>query len=100
MITYAHGDGAHFKYELQSPGGQGPNVRSLVAPYFPDELLNQRVRGRVVMDVQVTEAGEIAGIWMISALPEILGDLATSAVHDWKFTAPAGKIRVIVQFIP
>ena len=100
MISYAHGDGDHFKYELLSPSGSGPNVRTLVAPYFPDELLNQRVRGKVVVDVQVTETGEVAGIWMISALPEILGDLATAAVHDWKFNGPAGKIRVTVQFIP
>jgi hypothetical protein len=100
MISYAHGDGDHFKYELFSASGGGPNVRTLVAPYFPDELLNQRVRGKVVVDVQVTETGEVAGIWMISALPEILGDLATAAVHDWKFNGSAGKIRVTVQFIP
>jgi hypothetical protein len=100
MISYAHGDGAHFRYELLSPTGKGPNVRLPVAPYFPDELLNQRVGGKVVVDVQITDQGEVAGIWLISALPEVLTDLATTAVHDWKFNSAAERIRIVVQFIP
>jgi len=63
-------------------------------------LLNQRVGGKVVVDVQITDQGEVAGMWLISALPEVLTDLATTAVHDCKFNSAAERIRIVVQFIP
>jgi TonB family protein len=100
MIRYAHDDGDHFRYELLSPSGNGPGVHTLVAPYFPDELLTQRTSGEVVIDIQVTDRGDVAGIWLISAQPEVFADLATAAVHDWKFTPTPAKIRVTMRFIP
>ncbi len=100
MIAYGHGDGDHFRYELLSPTGQGPGLRKMTTVYYPDELMNQRVSGRVVLDVEVTEQCDVAGIYMISALPEVFGGLASAAVQEWKFVPGAGKIRIVVQFIP
>ena len=100
MSSYARGDGDHFKYELRSATGAGPRVQTLVAPFFPQELLTQRLGGEVVVDVQVTDNGEVGGIWLISATPEIFGDLAITAVHDWKFESAPGKVRVALRFIP
>jgi hypothetical protein len=100
MIPYNHGEGDHFRYELQSPTGTGPQVRKLTNPYFPDELRTQRAAGKVVLDIEVTDQGDVAGIYTISALPEVFATLATTAVQDWKFMPNAGKIRVVMQFIP
>jgi hypothetical protein len=100
LKPYSHGDGDHFRYELQSTTGEGPIVRTLVVPNFPDELVSQRVGGQVVIDLQVTDKGEVAGMWLVSSLPEIFTDLATTAVHDWKFNSGPQKIRAVVQFIP
>jgi hypothetical protein len=100
MIPYSHGEGDHFRYELESPTGKGPQVSKLANPYFPDELRTQRASGKVVLDVEVTDQGDVAGIYTISALPEVFATLATTAVQDWKFTPNAGKIRVVMQFIP
>ena len=52
------------------------------------------------MDVQVTERGEAAGIWLVSATPEIFSSLATSAVRQWRFEALSAKVRVVVEFTP
>jgi hypothetical protein len=100
MIPYNHGEGDRFRYELQSPTGKGPEVIKLTTPYFPDELRTQRAAGKVVLDVEVTEKGDVAGIYTISALPEVFATLATTAVQDWKFTPNPAKIRVVIQFIP
>ena len=97
---YATGEGEHFKYELLSPSGSGPRVENVVAPFLPPELLNDRKPGRVVMDLQISETGEVGALWQISATPEIYSGLAISAVRDWKFDAVPGKIRVVFQFIP
>ena len=100
MFSYGHGDGDHFRYELLSPTGKGPDLQKTTTPYFPDELRTQRASGKVILDVEVTELGDVAGIYMISALPEVFGDLAAAAVQDWKFAPGPAKIRVVVQFIP
>ncbi len=100
FTQYASVDGEHFKYDLMSVSGKGPRTQTVVAPYFPQELLSERQSGRVVVDVQVAENGEVAGLWLISASPEVFSALATAAVRDWKFEPLPAKIRVVVQFIP
>jgi TonB family protein len=77
-----------------------PQLRTFVPPYYPDELLAERLAGEVVVDVQVTEQGDVAGLWLVSAAPDIFGGLATAAVRDWKFDPLPAKIRVIVEFLP
>ncbi len=97
---YASGEGNHFKYDLLSASGSGPRVQNVVAPFLPPELLEERKPGRVVLDIQVSETGDVGALWQISATPEIYSGLAISAVRDWKFDSVPGKIRVIFQFIP
>jgi len=97
---YAQAGGDHFKYELLAESGTGPKVANAVAPFFPEELLAERLSGRVVIDVQVTETGDVGGVWLISSTPEIFSALATAVIREWKFEAVPGKIRVILHFVP
>jgi hypothetical protein len=52
------------------------------------------------MDVQVTEKGEVAGIWLVSSNPDIFGGLATAAIRQWHFESIPAKIRVVLDFTP
>ena len=52
------------------------------------------------MEVQVTERGEVAGVWLVSADPDVFGTLATAAVREWRFEPIPSKIRVILDFKP
>jgi TonB family protein len=97
---YAQGNGEHFKYELLSESGSGPKAETVVAPYYPTELLNERTTGRVVLDVQVTEDGGVGGVWLISSTPEVFSGLATAVIREWTFEAVPGKIRVALHFVP
>jgi len=73
---------------------------TFVAPYYPEELLEQKLTGEVVVDVQITNEGNVAGIWLVSATPDIFSSLATTAIRQWKFEAVAAKIRVVMEFKP
>ncbi len=97
---YAHGAGSNTTYELLSGSAAGPRVEMFVAPYYPPELFEQKSSGRVVMEVQVTERGDVAGLWLVSANPDIFANLATAAVRDWRFEPMSAKIRVILDFKP
>lgn len=97
---YAEGKSENLKYELLSLMPDGPHVQTLVPPYYPPELLEQKLSGEVVVDVQVTEGGEVAGLWLVSAMPDIFNSLATSAVREWRFEPVAAKIRVVLDFTP
>jgi len=98
--SYMRGSVRNIDYDMSSESQNQPRVSHVVVPYYPPELLDQKVGGEVVLDVQVTEPGKVSGIWMISATPEIFGNLATAAVRDWEFEPIAGKIRVVVKFKP
>jgi TonB family protein len=95
---YMRGSVRNIDYEMLSESQNQPRVSHVVVPYYPPELVDQKVGGEVVLDVQVTEPGKVSGIWMISATPEIFGNLATAAVREWEFEPIAGKIRVVVKF--
>ncbi len=87
-------------YDLQADSGNRPHVSRVVTPYYPPELLEQKLSGEVVLDVQVTEEGKVGGIWLISATPDIFGGLATAAVRQWEFEPLPAKIRVVLKFKP
>jgi TonB family protein len=97
---YAHASEHDIKYQLWSQDGTGPRVQVFVAPYFPEDLRSEKLSGDVVVDVQIAEGGEVGGIWLISATPEIFGNLATEAVRQWRFEPIPAKIRVVVEFRP
>ena len=96
---YAQGSEDHVRYRLSSDSDQ-PQVTMFVAPYYPAELLEQKQPGEVVLDVQVTNAGTVGGIWLVSAIPDIFGTLATAAIREWKFEPLPAKIRVVLEFLP
>jgi TonB family protein len=78
----------------------GPRLQSFIAPYYPRELLEQKSAGKVVMEVEVTDKGAVAGVWLVSAEPDVFGTLATSAVREWRFEPIPSKIRVVLDFTP
>jgi TonB family protein len=85
---------------LLTSTGEQPEIRTVVAPYYPPELLEQRLAGEVVVDVQVTEEGKVGGLWLVSAMPELFGSLATACVREWQFERVPAKIRVVFEFNP
>lgn len=99
-VVYAEGKENHFEYQLLSTTGSGPRIRWAVPPYYPEELLKQNVGGEVVLEVQLAETGDVGGIWLISAAPDIFANLATSAVRLWKFEPVPAKITVVIEFVP
>jgi TonB family protein len=99
-VQYAEGGNLLFKYALLSPAEAQPRVRAFVAPYYPEELLRDSLAGEVVLDVQVTEQGEVAGIWLVSSTPDIFANLATAAVRHWNFEPVSAKIRIVLEFTP
>jgi TonB family protein len=98
--TYLSGGNRGVNFDLQSDSDKRPRVSRVVTPYYPQELLDEKVAGDVVLDVQVTDEGKVGGVWLVSATPEIFSTLATSAVRQWEFEAIATKIRVILKFQP
>jgi hypothetical protein len=98
--TYLSGGNRGVNFDLQSDSDKHPRVSRVVTPYYPQELLDEKVSGDVVMDVQVTDEGKVGGVWLVSATPEIFSTLATSAVRQWEFESIATKIRVVLKFQP
>jgi TonB family protein len=97
---YAHGSEANTQWQLLSDSGSGPRIEGIAAPYYPPELIEEKLAGKVVMEVEVTTRGDVAGLRLISAEPDIFGTLATSAVREWRFEPAAARIRVVVEFKP
>jgi tetratricopeptide (TPR) repeat protein len=97
---YARGADSNTAYEVLSESGTGPRIETFVAPYYPPELIEQKSSGKVVMEVQVTERGDVAGLWLVSADPDIFGSLATTAVRQWRFERIPARIRVVLDFNP
>ena len=98
--VYDRGGESNVSYQLSSYSRRGPRVQTIVAPYYPDDLLEQKVRGEVVMDVQVTPEGDVGGLWLVSSVPDVFATLATNAVRQWKFEPIPTKIRVVLDFKP
>jgi TonB family protein len=77
-----------------------PELRTVVPPYYPADLAEQKLSGEVILDLQITEAGKVGGVWLVSAMPDLFGTLATSAVREWEFEPLPVKVRVVLQFTP
>jgi TonB family protein len=97
---YAEGTEQNFRYQLLSDTSNRPRIETFVAPYYPEELLSEKLAGEVVLDVQVTEHGKVAGMWLVSSSPDVFASLATAAVREWRFEAIPAKIRIVLQFQP
>jgi TonB family protein len=98
--SYAEGSEQNIRYRLLSSDSAVPRLVGFVAPYYPDELLQQKLAGEVTIDIQITQDGDVNGLWLVAATPDIFGSLATAAVREWKFDSTLAKIRVIVEFAP
>jgi tetratricopeptide (TPR) repeat protein len=98
--SYMRGAMHNISYDLLSDSDKQPRLMRVVAPYYPVELLDQRLSGEVIVEIQVTEEGKVGGIWLVSAMPEIFGSLATASLRDWEFEKIPTKIRVVLGFNP
>jgi hypothetical protein len=97
---YAEGAELNVRYSLMSYSETQPQVQLFVSPYYPADLLDQKLAGEVVIDVQIAEDGKAGGIWLVSAVPDIFGSLATAAVREWRFDSVPTKIRIVLEFKP
>jgi TonB family protein len=95
---YMHGADDHVGYAVLTDTESEPGLAAFVPPYYPAELLEQKLSGEVVLDVQVTEDGKAGGVWLVSATPDIFGSLAAAAVRQWRFEAGSARIRVVLDF--
>src|SRR5262249_58681576 len=98
--AYMRGAVRNIRFDLLSDSDKQPRVTRAVAPYYPPELLDQKLSGEVVIDLQITDEGKVGGIWLVSAMPEVFGSLATASVRDWEFEGVSGKVRVVLGFNP
>ena len=98
--AYMRGAVRNIRYDLLSDSDKQPRVTRVAAPYYPPELLDQKLSGEVVIDLQITDEGKVGGIWLVSAMPEVFGSLATASVRDWEFEEVSGKVRVVLTFNP
>jgi hypothetical protein len=98
--TYAAGSIHNIAYDLLSDSANQPRPAHIVAPFYPPELVTEKLSGRVVLDVQVTHEGRVGGIWLVSANPDIFGNLATASVREWEFERVPSKIRIVLRFEP
>jgi TonB family protein len=97
---YMRGSDSHVQYQVMSDSDRRPDVRTVVAPYYPPELLEQKVGGEVIVDVQITGEGKVGGVWLVSAMPDLFETLAAAAVRDWEFEPVPAKVRVVLKFKP
>ena len=97
-VPYWSAREAYLEYELLSASSDRPAVRSLVSPYYPGDLRDESVGGQVELDVQLSSAGDVIGVWLIWASPDVFGNLATGAVRNWKFDPVPAKIRIVLRF--
>jgi TonB family protein len=97
---YIQGSAQHVRYQLSSDSELQPELRTVVPPYYPADLSEQKLSGEVILDVQITEAGKAGGVWLVSAMPDLFGTLATSAVRQWEFEPLPVKVRIVLQFTP
>ena len=98
--SYMRGGDRNIGYDLFSDSDKQPRATRVVPPYYPLELLDQKLSGEVVVEVQVTAEGKVGGIWLVSAVPEIFGSLGTASLRDWEFERIPTKIRVVLTFSP
>jgi TonB family protein len=97
---YVDGSADHVRYQILSASDRQPELRTVVPPYYPADLAEQKLSGEVVVDVQVTEEGKAGGVWLVSSMPELFGTLATAAIREWEFERLPEKVRVVLQFKP
>ena len=78
-----------------------PKLSHSVSPVYPSELLDKGVEGKAVVQVVVTESGDVENVELISADHPEFGTAAVDAVKQWKFdpaTQDGKAIRMTVQF--
>jgi TonB family protein len=97
---YARGGDHNVGYQLFADSEKRPGITVLVPPYYPADLLDQKLSGEVVVDAQITEEGKVGGVWLVSAVPDIFGNLATASIRQWQFDPIPVKIRIVLQFRP
>ena len=64
-----------------------------MAVKFPRQVITNGAR-------IATSEGDVGGIWLISAIPDLFSTLATAAIREWKFEPNPAKIRIVLEFLP
>jgi len=56
-----------------------------VAPIYPQEAMDAKVQGVVVIETVIDEAGAVKEAWVVQSVP-MLDQAALDAVMQWEFT--------------
>lgn len=59
-----------------------------VPPLYPNDARKQGIEGTVIVQIALTESGDIKRATIKSASHDILGQATKLAVSEWKFSAP------------
>jgi protein TonB len=84
---YAFRDGHLTKSEPIRVGGnvQASKLLNRVSPIYPKEAKEAGVEGTVVLQITVSEAGEVSDIQVVSG-HELLRDASVEAVKQWRYS--------------
>jgi len=66
-------------------GKTNPAPLSTVNPVYPAELMDAGKEGKAVVQVTITETGDVADVVVVSAEDPAFGEAAVTAVKQWKF---------------
>jgi TonB family protein len=74
---------------------QAPRVLSDTQFDFPEYLLKRRTRGKIVLSVDLTREGDVAGAQIDSSTLSRFNDYVLGEVQKWKFTPPTRAGRPV-----
>lgn len=91
---------------VATPGSVDHATRALNPPKYPATAVEQRIEGRVVLVVDIDDAGQVTDVVVESAEPAgVFDDAAAQAARKWMFNPAieegrpvASRIRVPVDF--
>jgi TonB family protein len=65
---------------------KAPVVVERVEPSYPEEYRKMRLGGIVILEVEVSETGEVGGVRLLKSVAPDIDTSAMDAVRRWKFT--------------
>lgn len=70
---------------LGDPEVVAPEIIKKSTPIYPEECKSEKLTGRVVLEVIITEQGNVSAVSIINSPDGRLSEAATNAVTQWKF---------------
>jgi TonB family protein len=84
---------------------QPPKVMDAVPPIYPSELKKENIEGRVIVEVVISESGEVGKTAVVESPHQKLSEAAITSLKQWRFEPAlrdgqpvAKKIRIPIDF--